>query len=167
MPRQAAIVQLLPSAALSVGTLGYRAAGLSFMIARLLTLPASISERASGSDTGAISMPPATMSCKPGAAPLLGTHGTEAGSILRSRNMPASARCQMPPCPVPDALNLPGLALMAASRSFSVLYGASARTCTPAGSAFTRPIGVYEAPDSSVRPCQCIMPISTVARPMV
>ena len=73
----------------------------------------------------------------------------------------------MPPWPVPEALNLPGLALMAASRSFTFLYGASARTWTPAGSALTRPIGVYDAPLSSVRPCQCIMLISTVARPMV
>ena len=73
----------------------------------------------------------------------------------------------MPPWPVPDALNLPGFALIAASRSFTVLYGASARTWMPAGSAFTRPIGVYDAPVSSVRPCQCIMPISTVIRPMV
>ena len=121
IPRQAAMVQSLPVAALSVGTLGYRAEGLSFMIARLLTLPASISDRASGSDTGATSTPPAIMSCRPGAAPLLGTQGTLAGSIFWSRSMPAMARCQMPPCPVPDALNLPGLALMAANSSLTVL----------------------------------------------
>ena len=167
MPRQAPMVQSLPTASLSVGTFGYSADRLASMIARLLTLPASISERASGSEHGAISTPPATMSCRPGAAPLLGTQGTAAGSIFWSRSRPAMARCQMPPCPVPEALNLPGLALIAASRSCTVLYGASARTWMPAGSRLTRPIGVYEAPVSSVRPCQCIMPISTVARPMV
>ena len=73
----------------------------------------------------------------------------------------------MPPWPVPDALNLPGFALIAATRSFAVLYGASARTCRPAGSTLTRPIGVYDAPERSVSPCQCIMPISTVIRPIV
>ena len=52
------------------------------------------------------------------------------------------AKCQMPPCPVPEALNLPGLALMAANNSLTVLYGESARTCTPAGSALTSPMGV-------------------------
>jgi hypothetical protein len=92
------------------------------------TLPASISERASGSEHGTNSTPPATRSCRPGAAPLDGTHGTVAGSTLASRSQPASARCQMPPCPVPEALNLPGLALMAASASAMVLYGESART---------------------------------------
>ena len=35
----------------------------------------------------------------------------------------------MPPWPVPEALNLPGLALIAATRSLTFLYGASARTC--------------------------------------
>ncbi len=97
MPRHAAIVQLLPVAAFNVGTLGYSAAGLSAITARLLTLPASISARASGSDTGAICTPPATRSCRPGAAPFDGTHGTLAGSTLRSCSIPAIARCQMPP----------------------------------------------------------------------
>ena len=76
------MVQSLPVAAFKVGTLGYKAEGLSFMMAKLLTLPASIKERASGNETGATSMPPATMSCKPGAAPLLGTQGNAAGSIF-------------------------------------------------------------------------------------
>src|SRR2546428_9010595 len=76
MPRHAAIVHALPVAAFSVGTLGYRAAGWSAITARLLTLPASISERASGSEQGTISTPPATRSCRPGARPLDGTHGT-------------------------------------------------------------------------------------------
>ncbi len=73
----------------------------------------------------------------------------------------------MPPWPVPEALNLPGLALIAASRSLRFLYGASARTCTPAGSALTNAIGVYELPFRSVRPWWCIMPISTVMMPIV
>ena len=73
----------------------------------------------------------------------------------------------MPPWPVPDDFSLPGFALIASTSSFAVLYGESARTCSPAGSAFTRPSGVYDAPVSLVRPCQCIMPISTVMRPIV
>ena len=84
-----------------------------------------------------------------------------------SCSMPAIARCQMPPWPVPDALSLPGFALIAATRSLTDLYGESAATCRPAGSALTRPIGVYDAPVSSVSPCQCIMPISTVMMPIV
>ena len=91
------------------------------MIARLLTLPASISERASGIEQGTMSTPPATMSCRPGAAPLEGTQGAAAGSTFRSFSMPASARCQMPPWPVPEALCLPGLALIASTRSLTVL----------------------------------------------
>src|SRR2546430_10510452 len=121
IPRQAAIVQLLPVASFSVGTFGYSAARLSAMTARLLTLPASINERASGSEQGAISTPPATRSCNPGAAPLDGIHGAADGSTFISCSMPAIARCQMPPCPVPEALNLPGLALMAATSSLTFL----------------------------------------------
>ena len=52
MPRHAPIVQSLPVAAFSVGTFGYSAAGVSLITARLFTLPASISERASGSEHG-------------------------------------------------------------------------------------------------------------------
>src|SRR5512132_3400802 len=80
MPRQAPSFQLLPVAAFSVGTLGYSDAGVSLITARLLTLPASISERASGSEHGTTSTPPATRSCSPGAAPFDGTHGAPAGS---------------------------------------------------------------------------------------
>ena len=77
-----------------------------------------------------------------GAAPCDGTHGRAFGSMPCSRRSPAIARCQIPPWPVPEALSLPGFALMAASRSFTDLYGASTRTLMPAGSALTRPIGV-------------------------
>ena len=82
MPRQAAIVQALPISAFSVGTLGNNDAGFGSITARLLTLPASISARASGNEHGTTSTPPATRSFKPGAAPLLGTHGNDAGSIF-------------------------------------------------------------------------------------
>ena len=67
------------------------------------------------------------------------------GSILRSLSRPAIASCQMPPCPVPDAFSLPGLALIASSTSLTVLYGESARTWKPAGSALTSASGVYDA----------------------
>ena len=73
----------------------------------------------------------------------------------------------MPPWPVPEALYLPGFALIAATNSLAFLYGASARTCRPAGSMLTRPIGVYDVPFKSVSPTQCIMLISTVMRPIV
>src|SRR5688572_1775238 len=121
MPRHAPVIQPLPVLSFSVGTFGNSDARESAITASDFTLPASISERASGSEHGTNSTPPATRSCSPGAAPLDGTHGTDAGSTLASCSQPASARCQMPPCPVPDALNLPGLALMAASTSAMVL----------------------------------------------
>src|SRR6185437_2302387 len=114
------------------------------------TLPASISERASGIEHGTICTPPAIRSCNPGAAPLDGTHGTAFGSILRLDSRPAMASCQMPPCPVPDAFNLPGLALIAASTSLTDLYGESAATWKPAGSALTSASGVYDVGLSSV-----------------
>src|SRR5438105_15578624 len=95
-PRHAAVVQLLPVACLIVGRLGYNAGGLSSKIASERTLPASIKARASGIEHGTMSTPPATRSCKPGAAPFDGTHGTALGSILRSFKRPANASCQMP-----------------------------------------------------------------------
>src|SRR5437762_8378825 len=166
-PRHAAVVQLLPVACLIVGKLGYNAGALSSKIASDRTLPASINPRASGIEHGTISTPPATRSCNPGAAPFDGTHGTAFGSIFRSLSNPANASCQMPPCPVPDAFSLPGFARMASSTSLTVLYDESARTWNPAGSAFTSASGVYEAGPSSVRPCQCIIVISTVIMPIV
>ena len=60
--------------------------------------------------------------------------------------MPAMRQVPDAALPGARALNLPGLALIAASRSLTVLYGASARTWRPAGSALTRPSGVYDAP---------------------
>ena len=74
----------------------------------------------------------------------------------------------MPPCPVPEAFSLPGLALIAASTSFTDLYGESARD-REAGR-----VGVDERRaacttrrSSSVSPCQCIIAISTVIMPIV
>ncbi len=70
-----------------------------------------------------MSTPPATMSASPGAAPWLGTHVTLFASTPSDSSQPASPRCQMPPCPVPDALNVPaGCSLIAVSRSSSVWY---------------------------------------------
>ena len=77
-----------------------------------------------------------------GAAPFDGTHGSGIRIDALLLEQAGEARCQMPPWPVPEAFSLPGLALIAASRSLAVLYGESARTVMPAGSAFTRPIGV-------------------------
>jgi len=112
------------------------------MMASARALPESIMARASGIEQGTTSTPPATMSCMPGAAPLDGTHGRAFGSMPCCFSRPAMARCQMPPCPVPEAFIFPGFALMAANRSFTDLYGESLRTLIAAGSAFTRPIGV-------------------------
>src|SRR3982074_2319306 len=54
-------------------------------------------------------------------------------------NQPINARCQMPPWPVPDALNFPaGAALMASASSFTVLYGESDFPCMPGGSSLFR-----------------------------
>src|SRR2546425_2957237 len=87
------------------------------MMASARTLPASIIERASGIEQGTTSTPPATRSCSPGAAPFEGTHGSAVGSTPWSLSSPAIARCQMPPCPVPEAFIFPGVALIAAIRS--------------------------------------------------
>src|SRR5438105_9135503 len=156
-PRHAAAFQSLPVACLTVGRFGYSAGGLSAKIASDFTLPASISERASGIEHGTMSTPPATRSCKPGAAPLDGTHGAAAGSIFRSCSNPAIARCQIPPWPVPEALYLPGLAFTASTTSLTDFHGASARTWNPAGSALTSPSGAYDPGVSSVSPSQCLI----------
>src|SRR5713101_6077169 len=87
------------------------------MMASARTLPASIIERASGIEQGTTSTPPATMSCKPGAAPFEGTQGSALGSTPWSFRRPAIARCQMPPWPVPEAFNFPGLDLIAAIKA--------------------------------------------------
>ena len=77
--------------------------------------------RASTTEQVTKSTPPATMSCSPEAAPLEGTQGTADASIPAESSMPARARCQMPPWPVPEPLSLPGLFLTASSTSWAVL----------------------------------------------
>src|SRR6267143_388703 len=104
------------------------------MIASARALPASIIGRASGIEHGTTSTPPAIMSCMPGAAPFDGTQGSAFGSMPCSFSRPAIARCQMPPWPVPEAFIFPGLALIAARRSLTDLYGESLRTLIAAGS---------------------------------
>ena len=121
MPRQAPTVQLLPVAAFKVGTLGKMRSGLSDMMASARTLPASISARASGREQVTNSTPPAIRSFKPGAAPWEGTHGDASAGIRFELSMPASAKCQMPPWPVPLDLYLPGLFLIAVKTSLTVL----------------------------------------------
>ena len=81
------------------------------------------------------STPPATSSCMPGAAPLLGTIATFIGSMPSLRNRPAVARCHDPPTPPPpDILNFVGSALIAAIASLPVFHGESVRTWKLAGS---------------------------------
>src|SRR6185436_16114711 len=121
MPRHTPLTHGDPDASFSVGTSGKSAARLSAIKTRLLTLPALISARASGREHETKSMPSAARSVNAVAAPVLGTHPTELGSALSECSMPAMARCQLPPCPVPDAFNLPGLALMASTRSLSLV----------------------------------------------
>jgi hypothetical protein len=91
------------------------------MIASAFTLPASMSERASGIEHGDDLHAAGHEVLQPGAAPLDGhpRHGSRIEALVLEQ--PASARCQMPPCPVPEALNLPGFAFTAASRSFTDL----------------------------------------------
>ena len=92
------------------------------MMARLRALPASMMARASGTEQVVRSRPPAARSCIAGAAPFDGTQATWFGASPIACIQPTSARCQMPPWPVPEALNLPaGAALMASASSFTVL----------------------------------------------
>src|SRR6476659_7966311 len=122
MPRHTPFTQGEPDASLSVGTSGKMAARFSAMKARLLTLPALIRARASGNEQDTKSTPSAARSVKAVAAPVLGTHFPELGATPSECSMPAIARCQLPPCPLPDAFSLPGLALISATRSLSLLY---------------------------------------------
>jgi hypothetical protein len=83
--------------------------------------------------------------------------------------MPAIARCQMPPWPVPEAFSLPaGLALMAAMASLQGLVGrVGAHLEAGRIEVHQRDRGV--AAGASVRsdPGQCIIVISTVIMPIV
>ena len=92
------MVQSMPVASFRVGTSGKSAVALARHHRRgSCTRPASISDRASGTEQGTMSTPPATRSCRPGAAPWLGTHGDGAGVDARllqhagERQMPDAA----------------------------------------------------------------------------
>jgi hypothetical protein len=86
-----------------------------------LTLPASISERASGIEQGTISTPPETRILQPGrrAVRRHPRHGARIEPLVleqaREREVPDAA------LPGAEALNLPGFAFTAASRSFTDL----------------------------------------------
>src|SRR5436309_787499 len=99
--------------------------------------------RASGTEQVVRSRLPATRSCMAGAAPFDADHATWLAGNPIARIQPTSARCQMPPCPVPDALNFPGGApLMAFASSFTVLYGDDVETWIAGGSSFISASGV-------------------------
>ena len=112
------------------------------------TLPASISERASGSEQGTISHAAGdeVLQARRGAVRRHPRHASPdrpSGPAACRR----CARCQMPPCPVPDALSLPGFALIGGDQVVDGLVRrVGARPARRPGSALTRPIGVYDAP---------------------
>jgi hypothetical protein len=83
--------------------------------------PALISASASGIEHETNSTPPAARSVNAVAAPVAGTQRIEFGGMPSACIRPASARCQLPPCPEPDATTLFGLALMWANSSLTVL----------------------------------------------
>ena len=96
-----------------------------------------------------------------------GTQRIEVGETPSACIRPASATCQLPPCPVPEAATLFGFALMCANSSLTVLNGESERTWIAAASVFISANGVNWPEVSVVRPTQCIMLISSVIIPMV
>ena len=100
------------------------------------------SASASGIEVETNSTPPAARSVSAVAAPVLGTQRIESGDTPSACIRPASARCQLPPCPLPDATTLFGFALMCANSSFTVLNGESARTWIAAASVFISANGV-------------------------
>jgi hypothetical protein len=74
----------------------------------------------------------------------------------------------MPRCPVPEALKVEaGFALMSSSSSLALLYGDSVRTINPPASALMIAATVKSFGWIGASFCQCIMVISTVARPHV
>src|ERR1041384_7038402 len=114
----------MPIASFSVGTSGNALLRAGAMIASARPVPASSVARASGVEEVQRSSPPAARSCIAGAAPFDGTQATWFAGRPIAFIQPTSARCQMPPWPVPEALNLPGgAALIASASSFTVLYG--------------------------------------------
>ena len=101
------------------------------------------------------------------AAPVLGTHGSASIGIPAAFSIPARAMSQLPPRPVPEALALPGLALIQSSSCFAVFHSEVAATWTPAGSMLRRATGVNSRYVSGVRPIQCIIVSSTVTMVIV
>src|SRR3982751_978432 len=126
-----------------VGTLAKAGLRSLAMMASERALPASTSARDSGSEQVTRSSPLAARSCIAGPAPLDGTQARWFDLRPMACNQPTRARCQMPPCPVPDALNLPaGDALIASARALTFWYGAAALTVIPGGSSFISARGV-------------------------
>ncbi len=108
----------MPSVSFSVGTLANCGLRCGAMMARERARPASMMARASGTEQVTMSTPPAARSCMAGAAPFEGTQRTWSAARPMAPSQPASARCQMPPWPVPEALNCPGReALIASARA--------------------------------------------------
>ena len=88
-------------------------------------LSAAFIATASGIEQETNSTPPAARSVRAVAAPVAGTQRIDCGEMPSACIRPASARCQLPPCPEPDATTLFGFALMCANSSFTVLNGES------------------------------------------
>src|ERR1700710_525 len=125
----------MPIASFRVATLGNDGWRAAAMMASARALPASMMARASGIEQVQRSSPPAARSCIAGAAPFEGTQPTWLAGSPIAFIQPTSARCQMPPWPVPDAFILPGgAAFMASASSLTVLYGDDPLTEMPGGS---------------------------------
>ena len=116
-----ATFQSRPAASLRVGMSGKAGRARSPITARR-DLAGLDQSRASTTEQVTMSTPPrpvpAGRARRPARDPRRGV-----GSMPASFSMPASARCQMPPCPVPEALCLPGLALTASRTSLAVFQG--------------------------------------------
>src|SRR6266540_3173189 len=98
IPRQAPIVQLIPSS-FSVGTSGKPGSRLSAMFANARTLPAPIRGRPSTRLAVTTCTPPATSSWSPVAAPVLGTHGRASmgiPAVLSTPTPPGSRGLRLP-----------------------------------------------------------------------
>ena len=114
-------MNLVTVASSVVGTSGKFGARLGEKKARLRIRPALISASASGIEHATKSTPPAARSVSAVAAPVDGTQRIEVGGTPSACIRPASATCQLPPCPVPEAATLFGFALMCANNSLTFL----------------------------------------------
>src|SRR3954465_1079773 len=114
----------MPIASFSVATSGNDGLRAGAMMASARALPPRMIARASGMEQVQRSSPPAARSCIAGAAPFDGTQPTWFAGSPIAFIQPTSARCQMPPGPVPGVFILPGgAALIASASSLTVLYG--------------------------------------------